>query len=155
MKIEEIKDNNEWQKFFEENGSVSFLQAWEWGEFERNTGYEILRLGIYNKSYLTAIAQVIKIKAKRGNFLFVPHGPIVAKHLTLTAYHSKSIISQLLNYLITLAKSEGFSFIRIAPVLEENPENSKTFSDLGFRKAPIYMHAERMWVLDLEKYEDE
>ena len=155
MKIDEIKSYKVWQDFFNENGSSSFLQAWEWGEFEKNTGYEVLRLGIYDKSNLAAIAQVIKIRAKRGNFLLIPHGPIFTKHLTYNIQHFKSIISNLLNFLISLAKKEEYTFIRIAPVMEDSQENKKLYFDLGFKKAPIYMHAERLWVLDLDKSEEE
>ena len=43
----------------------------------------------------------------------------------------------------------NFTFIRIAPIFENTPENQKIFSDLGFKKAPIYMHAERLWILNL------
>jgi len=155
MIIEELKNKSTWDEFFNENGSPSFLQTWEWGEFEKKTGYEIIRLGIFEKKSLKTIALVIKIKAKRGNFLFIPHGPIFQSTINNKQIAIKPIITQLLNYLISLAKYENYSFIRIAPSLENTPENQQLFSELGFRKAPIYMHAERLWVLDLNKSEDE
>src|SRR3989344_6889927 len=128
MNIKEIANQKIWEDFFNSNGSPSFLQSWEWGEFENRTGYEILRLGIYlsstvNQSQnLIAIALVIKIKAKRGNFLFIPHGPVF--NLTLNTKHltTKSIIQKLLNYLIDLSKKENFTFIRIASTLLHTPE---------------------------------
>ncbi|MBI4008669.1 peptidoglycan bridge formation glycyltransferase FemA/FemB family protein, partial [Candidatus Roizmanbacteria bacterium] len=68
---------------------------------------------------------------------------------------NKSIITKLLNYLTTLAMELNCSFIRIAPILENTSKNQKIFSDLGFKKAPIYMHAERVWILPLNKSEDQ
>lgn len=165
MKVVEITDRLLWQDFFDKNGSPSFLQAWEWGEFEQKTGYEISHLAVLENKTLKVIALVIKIKARRGNFLFIPHGPIFQipnsnqQETKKTQYSKlklqKKIISQLLNYLVMLAKKEKFSFIRIAPTLFDSPENQQIFNDLGFRKAPIYMHAERLWVLNLNKSDEE
>ena len=159
--ISEITQKSIWDEFFNENGSPSFLHSWEWGEFENETSYKILRLGIYSSSgveksgenssrqarTLIAIILVIKIRARRGNFLFIPHGPIM--EVKSQKLKVKSIIKELLKYLEEIAKKEDFSFIRIAPTLLDTSENQKIFSDLGFKKAPIYMHAERLWVLPL------
>lgn len=151
MKIEIITDQTVWQNFFEVNGSPSFLQSWEWGEVQEKLGNEILRLGIYNDKQLSVIALVIKIKSKRGRFLFIPHGPIFKFHPASGGTNLKFLIS----YLIKLAKQENFSFVRIAPIIENNQSNRKIFEDLSFKTAPIYMHAERTWVLDLNKTEQE
>lgn len=151
MKIEIITDQTVWQNFFEVNGSPSFLQSWEWGEVQEKLGNEILRLGIYNDKQLSTIALVIKIKSKRGRFLFIPHGPIFKFHPASGGTNLKFLIS----YLIKLAKQENFSFVRIAPIIENNQSNRKIFEDLSFKTAPIYMHAERTWVLDLNKTEQE
>ncbi|OGK15086.1 hypothetical protein A2774_01390 [Candidatus Roizmanbacteria bacterium RIFCSPHIGHO2_01_FULL_39_12c] len=157
MQIKTIDQPEVWNKFFNDNESPSFLQSWEWGEFEKRSGYEVLRLGIYdqkanaethsNASLPTAIALVIKIKAKRGNFLFIPHGPVFKLRIEYSEF--RIIIKEILKQLIEIAKKEDFSFIRVAPTLLDIPENLKIFSGLGFRKAPIYMHAERLWVLPL------
>lgn len=147
-----IADQQTWTEFFNQNNSSSFLQSWEWGEVQKTIGYPVLRLAISRKNHLIAIAQVIKIRAKRGNFLFIPHGPIVKasqnKNLSLR------VLKLLLNRLIDLAKEQGFSFIRIAPIIEEREEEGKFFHHLGFRTAPIYLHGERIWRLSLNQTED-
>jgi len=155
MDIRIIDNKQIWTDFFNGSGSPSFLHSWEWGEMEAKQGYKIERIGIYDRDKLEAIALIIKIRSKRGSFLFVPHGPIFMKHETCNIKHLKSLISQFLSFLISLAKKEGFSFIRMAPTLEDRPESQKLFSDLGFKKAPIYMHSETMWILPLNKTEDE
>src|SRR3990167_3685198 len=149
MKIEEIKDNKIWQDFFDKNGSPSFLQSWQWGEFQKDLRYRVKRLGIYKDNDPKAIAQVIQINSKIGNFLFIPHGPVFQSADNNQHSAIKSVITHLLKYLIALAKKEDFSFIRMAPTLELTPEKQKIFSTLGFKTAPIYMHAERLWVLPL------
>jgi len=151
MIIHEIASQIEWNRFLNKSNYVSFLQSWEWGELQNNIGYKSSRIGIFDKDELIAIAQIIKIRSKRGNFLFVPHGPVFKSQFT--NYTKQTIL--LLNYLTTLAKKENFTFIRIAPILIDKPENRKIFISLGFKTAPIYMHAERTWVLDLNKSEDE
>jgi len=151
-RIQTIDDQNQWNRFFEEEGSPSFLQSWDWGEFQQRQEYGILRLGVYQNQILTAVALVIKIRCRRGNFLFIPHGPVLRikkKELKL-----KNILLALIDYLADVAKREGFSFVRMAPTLENSHENQRIFIDLGFKKAPVYMHAERMWVLPLDKQED-
>lgn len=138
--------------FLNDVGSPSFLQAWEWGELNRiHSRYEILRLGLYNKqNKLESIAQILKIKAKRGSFLFIPHGPLYQDKGRVEEYQK-----EYLEYLKPLAQKEGYAFIRMSPVEEYSDTLNDVFDTLGWKTAPIYMHAERIWVLDLEKSEEE
>ncbi len=145
MNIQEIKDKNVWERFFEQSKEKTFLQSWNWGEFQKAMGSKIWRLGIYDNNNLISTSLMIKIKAKRGNFLFVPHGPAM-KHQALET---------LLNELKKIAKEERADFIRIAPISERNDKNIKLFRNLGFRNAPIHMHPELSWELDISFSEDE
>lgn len=155
MIIQEIKNQHLWQDFFNKNGSPSFLQSWPWGEFQKKQGYQILRLGLYQQEKLQAIALVLKMASKRGRFLFIPHGPIFSLTVKNNLKLVKLSVKYLLDYLIALSKKENFSFIRLAPVLENTHDYQQIFQDLSFKTAPIYMHAERVWVLAINKTEDE
>jgi lipid II:glycine glycyltransferase (peptidoglycan interpeptide bridge formation enzyme) len=95
---------------------------------------------------------VIKILAKRGNFLFVPHGPIIKFQIPNFKFQ---ILKFLLEELKKLAKKEKCDFIRIAPIFERNEENEKIFKELGFREAPIHIHPEITWELDISIPEEE
>lgn len=148
--ITEIKDKNHWDKFFNQAGSPSFLQSWEWGEFQKSLGNEIIRLGIYDQNQLKATAQIIKNRVKRGNFLFLPQGPIILKK---EKNNLKSLLKHLFDYLIKIGKNENFSFIRVAPILENQAYYQQLFKNLGFKIAPIYMHAETVWQLPLNSDE--
>lgn len=165
--IREITDRAVWTTFLNEAGSPSFLQAWEWGELNRkHSGYDVIRLGSYDVSgNLQATAQILKIRAKRGSFFFIPHGPTFRKTLedssstrqddTAETGSWNIILRELLDYLIPLARAEGYAFIRLSPVQEYSREVLQRYKETGFRVSPIYMHAERVWTLPLDKSEDE
>jgi lipid II:glycine glycyltransferase (peptidoglycan interpeptide bridge formation enzyme) len=149
--IKEITSQSAWTQLLNQFGSPTFLQSWEWGEVQKKLGYEVLRLKISD----CAVAQVIKIKAKRGSMLFVPHGPIFDKRLTSNIKQLAVAHESLLVFLKEVAQKESYAFIRIAPILVDNPSNRYIFKALGFHTSPIYMHAERVWVLDITKSEEE
>ena len=142
MEIREILDKETWEGFISNFNEKTFLQSWSWGEFQLKQGNKIWRLGIYNND-LTGLALVVKISARRGTFLFIPHGPIVKGD-------RKEALSALLSYLSNL--NERASFIRISPFWERKEET--IFKSLGFRPAPIHMHAEVTWELDLSPSEE-
>lgn len=154
MEIRQITSQTAWTQFFDLAGSPSFLQSWDWGEFQNLLGQEILYLGLYNNNNLQAIALVEKVRARRGNFLFIPHGPIFETQ-KLENSKTRKYINGFKKYLVAIAKNEKYSFIRIGSVLENTPANERLFSNLGFKKSPIYIHSENSWVLPLDKSEEE
>jgi lipid II:glycine glycyltransferase (peptidoglycan interpeptide bridge formation enzyme) len=116
-------------------------------------GDRVWRLGVYDDDKLVAVCLVIKVHAKRGNFLFIPHGPIFVFGENRTAMSDE--LSAISSVLKNLARQEKVSFIRISPLLRDTEENKKIFKNLGFRPAPIHMHAETTWTLDLAPSEEE
>ena len=77
LTIYEIKEKQVWEDFVTSQAEHSFLHSWAWGEFNKSMGDKIWRLGVYDENQLIAVALLIKVHAKRGNFLFVPHGPVL------------------------------------------------------------------------------
>ncbi len=154
MQIKQITDKSQWENFVALNKESTFLQSWNWGEFNKNTGEKIWRLGIFDGEELKVVALVIKVNAKRGSFLFVPHGPAIK--VSNIQYPISNIMQILFRYLKTLGKEEKIDFIRISPLLENTPENLEIFRSYGFRNAPIHMmHPETTWLLDTTKTEYE
>ncbi len=143
MEIKEITDKNQWEEFLLSCPQKTFLQSWNWGEFQVSLGKKIWRLGMYEQGKLISVALVIKMTARRGSFLLVPHGPVT--HLT----DKKEIIAVLLGKLKELAHREKADFIRVSPIWERLPENEKLFKDLGFRLRPLHTHPESSWKLDI------
>jgi lipid II:glycine glycyltransferase (peptidoglycan interpeptide bridge formation enzyme) len=152
MKTKEIGQKKNWDEFLDLVGSPTFLQSWEWGEFQKDLGYPTIRIGILDDGRLIAIGQIIKIKAKRGNFLFIPQGPLFKPKTPNNKI--KIIIKTFINYLEKIAKKEACSFIRISPILINTSQNQSIFKQLGFKNAPIYMHAETIWQLPLTSAEE-
>jgi len=147
MELKEIINKEEWDSFLLGCAEKTFLQSWNWGDFNSLMGDKIWRFGVYNQEKLIGAALVLKISARRGTFLFIPHGPVVLEGVT--AEDKKEILELLLVQLSQVAKEEKASFIRISPIFSESENNNDIFTDLGFRQAPIHMHPEVTWELDI------
>jgi len=152
---QEIKDKKIWEKFFYGIQEKTFLQSWNWGEFWQRSGHQILRLGVYgnedNEGSPTSFILAVKIAARRGTFLLVQHLPAEVP-LSGTKAGGPILIEELKK----IAKNEGCSFIRIAPLLERTEENKKLFKDLGFIESPMHANAyEATWKLDITPSEEE
>lgn len=150
MEIKEITNKENWESFLLNCGEKTFLHSWNWGEFQKLDGNRVWRIGIISNEQLVAVASVVKISAKRGTFLFIPQGPVVS-----LAADKKNILEALVHKFIEIARNEKAGFIRVAPIWPMNPENIGLFKYFNFREAPIHMHAEVTWELDIRPTEDE
>jgi lipid II:glycine glycyltransferase (peptidoglycan interpeptide bridge formation enzyme) len=127
MEVKEILNKDVWENFFKDRKEKTFLQSWNWGEVCKENGNKIWRLGLYDKEKLVLVVLAIKIAAKRGKFLLVPH--------------CVGMEEILLNKLKEIAKMQGCSFIRVAPLIKNSQENIRTFKSLGFIKSPMHASA--------------
>lgn len=126
----------------------SFLQSWGWGEINRKSGEKVFRLGFFKGQKLVGICLLIRQEAKRGPHLLVPGGPFID-------WGDKALVGFFVDTLKKLATGEKVWFVRVRPELLSNPVNMKLFAELGFRPAPMHLHAENTWVLDVTKPEEE
>lgn len=202
MEIKIIENKKEWDEFVQKQPFYTFINSWDWGEFNELMGSKIFRLGFYEGERLEGLALVIKIEARRGAHLFCPYGPMFEEQRGLTplegvrprfeAYFNK--LKEILPELIKLAKKEDACFLRIHPTVccdggrdgamlrlyngqgvagelspcrdgalprlvnLRNPKDAQREQVVqagcpvfGFRPAPIHVHAEDTWLLDLVK----
>jgi peptidoglycan pentaglycine glycine transferase (the first glycine) len=150
MTIRETGDRRIWDSFLSECGrEKTFCQSWNWGEFNRKMGDKVWRFGIFDGEELIAVAQTLRIRARRGSFLLVPHGPV------FNGDANEEAMKTFLDHLKVLGKKEKVVFIRFSPILERNEKNINLFEHLGCRTAPIHMHPELTWELDLTPSEDD
>jgi len=138
----EVTDKKEWEVFLSGCKEKTFLQSWNWGDFQEKMGNKAWRFGLYGKAgKLIAVFLTIKIKAKRGKFLLLQHCFCPTK--------------EVLKELKSLAVKEGCSFIRMAPLIERKEENIKLFQSFGFKESPMHASAyEATLKLDISASEE-
>jgi len=143
-KIKKIENLNEWEEFVKKQDFSLFVQSSNWGELYKTLGEKSWIIGIYKREKLVGGSLVVSTHAKRGNFLFLPYGPILD-------YTDKHAFSILITYLKKFAKENKYNFIRVSPYIDNNKKNKEIFKENGFRPSPIHIIAENTWLLKLDK----
>jgi len=124
------------------------LQAWEWGEFRKKTGIEVVRLGRYDKNNLIETAQITihPIPFTKYTIGYFPKGSIPSKELMDEIYE--------------MGKRYKCIFIKLEP--NATKENSKFDPPAGGRNSKLKIHlsphplfTKYTFQLDLVKTEDE
>lgn len=150
LKIQKIEDKKTWEDFLflSKIDFYPLFQSWNWGEVQKKLGKEILRIGLSDpKAGLIGVSLIIDIKAKRGHYLHLRHGPVLLRF-------TNSYFDKILNYVKEIAKKRGASFIRISPLIKK--DYSLLLKQKGFLSAPIHnMDAETCLILDIAKPEEE
>jgi len=146
--IKVVEEKKQWNEFIDAQMPHTFLQCWEWKLSQELMKNKTFSLGIYEEKKLIGVAFVYIIRAKRGSFLFCPHGPIIQGHW-------EENFKILFTYLKKLAKEEKLDFIRISPLEKKTSEMILFFKKCGFKDAPIHMHPELAWMLDISLSEEE
>ncbi len=153
--VQPIESADLWNAFMVEHTDDTFHQAWEWGETYEVLGSNVWHLGLYQHQELVGVALTIKIAARRGSFLLVPHGPLLTANLLENETALTQAMDAFLKELRRVATQERCVFIRVAPTFNRTEENAGVFRKLGFRKAPIFVQSELSWRLKLDKTEEE
>jgi len=148
LQTKEIDSKDVWENFVASHDEANFLQSWNWGLFNEKLDRQISRLGFYNGSKLVGVMLAIVEDAKRGRYLIVPGGPLID-------WHDKELVSYATNEMKALAYKLNCIFVRVRPQLLNDNFSKKLFKDLGFRSAPMHLHAELTSQLNLELLEEE
>lgn len=148
MEIREIITREIWDGFVTSLPDFTFLQSYSSGEFNEKMGNKIWRMGLFDDEELLGVCLAFKIAARRGSFIFVPHGPLIKNF-------SKETLTFFINKLKEIAIQEHAGFLRISPWFLKTKENEEMFAGFGLRGAPTFMHTEDTWLLDITKTEEE
>lgn len=147
--VSPVTDRRIWDTFLKHYCPGAIFQSWPWGEVAENTGHHVERFGMYENSDLVGIMQIQTVSAKRGTFLHIRHGPVLASF-------DKKIWNETIDVLRKKAKDSRALFVRISPHVPESDELLKLFARMGLTPAAIHaMDAEYCWVLDISRSEDE
>ncbi len=146
--VKPITSKNTWEKFLVSRPEANFLQSWNWGEFHHRLDKTVIRLGFFQGQTLKGVMLAIVEKAKRATYLTVPGGPLIN-------WEDQDMVAAFVQNLKPLAVSRNCSFVRVRPQILDTPENRRRFHSLGFRPAPMHLHAELTHQLDLALTEDQ
>ncbi len=119
------------------------IQSWEWGEFRKKTGVEVVRLGEYEgktlkRAYQFTIHSVPLIKQKVG---YLPKGPMPSRLMV--------------DGLSLIGKQKGIAYIKLEPDVEEDKSLESRVKSLGLVRAKKSLFTKYNFVLDISKSEEE
>jgi len=143
MEVRQITNKSEWEKFALSQDYSLFVQSTHYGEFYETMGEWSWIFGVYDKERLVGGSLVVSTHARRGDFLYLPYGPL--------GEGAKILFSHLKQF----AKKSKFDFIRCSPFWSLGDGGEGVLKQSGFRPAPMHILAENTWILDLNKSEDE
>lgn len=146
MEVSFIKDDKKelWNDFLIRNKG-SFLQSFEWGEFQKKLQKKVWRIEIKEDNEILFQTQVIEEKNRFKSYFYIPYGPIFKE--ALSSEEKKRIFSLFLDKIQNLAKEEKVIFFRIEPI---SPLPEFNFQDPGTRIQP-----KRTLILNIDPSEEE
>lgn len=149
IQIHKATNKGKWEKFVDTYASDALFQRWDWGEVNDKQHTECLRFEYIESGVLLAQAQLVVIRAKRGNFLHVRHGPI------LSAWNKKTFMF-VIKHLQKIAREKRCVAVRISPRIQRTDAIVKLYIQAGGVASAIHaMDAEHAWVLDITKSPEE
>ena len=148
MDIRDVTDKTEWDTFVTAHPEANFLHSWQWEEFHRSRGRDVLRRGVYIGGTLAGVYAGVIETARRGRHLAIAGGPIID-------WDNHEVVTLLRDDMKRQGTAYKCAFVRVRPQLERSEESLALFERLGFRPAPYYLSVEHAGILDLEKSEEE
>lgn len=129
MFLRELTEKRELNIFVTENKFGSFLQSWEWGEFQKSLGRRIWRVGVYNSiaddpatreaNELLAAATIIEKRLGLGkSYLYAPYGPVYRTDLNSVQKEdcTRYILTKV-RQITAATKNQEEIFFRLEPCL--------------------------------------
>ena len=136
-----------WNNFLVDNNG-SFLQSFEWGEFQEKFSKKVLRAEIIERDRILLQAQIIKKKLPLKSYFYLPYGPVFNQKSSLE--EKKQASGLFLDKVQYLSQKEDAIFLRIEPVVGLFETSKFNFRDSSKRVQP-----QKTLFLDLEKSEQE
>lgn len=149
MKIIDAENRQKWDSFVTGHPEANFLQSWDFYEFHRSRGNEIVRrIAVEDSGEIVAAYAGVVEAAKRGRHLAVAGGPILN-------WGKLDLVETIFRDMATQGQAHKCAFVRVRPQLERNQESLELMRRLGAKPAPMYLSVEFAGILDLKKDEEE
>lgn len=147
--MQDIDDRSKWDDFIKSHEESNFLQSWDFYEFHKARGKQIVRRVLADKSgkIIAAYAGVVET-AKRGTYMAIAGGPIMD-------FEDKEAVEVVFRDIREQGSKFGCAFVRVRPQLEMSSESLRLMQEQGLKKAPMYLSVEYAGILDLKKTEEE
>jgi lipid II:glycine glycyltransferase (peptidoglycan interpeptide bridge formation enzyme) len=147
MEISSCNNKLEWDRFIKEN-SNSFLQSFDWGDFQEKVGKKCIRLQLKKENEILVQVQIIKEKAFFSNYFYIPYGPVFAKDTSTDL--RKIAMEAIFAEISKIHAKENCIFLRIEPLSKiDNLVADKVFAP--YRR----FQPQKTLALGLEQTEEE
>lgn len=146
--MNDIEDLGAWDAFITSHKEANFLQSWDFYEFHKSRGKEIVRRAILKDGKIIAAYAGVVETAKRGRYLAIAGGPILD-------WQNKALVKTIFDDIKEEGTKHHCVFVRVRPQLELSDNSLKLMQSLGLKKAPMYLSVEYAGILDLTKSEEE
>lgn len=119
------------------------LQSYEWGEFRKREGIQVVRIGFYEDSHLVDGFTLTfhRIPKTKWNIGYLPKGPIPNENY--------------IKILREIGKKNNCIFIQIEPNARQSEEHEKDLYRLGLQRAAHPLFTKYTFVLDLTQSEED
>jgi len=145
LKFAKSKDKFKWNNFVKKSSLGSFLQSWQWGDFQESIGNKTYRFKITEKGKIIATILLISQKLPKNlSWLYSPRGPVLG-----VQNWELRIGQDLISKISQIARKERAVFLRFEP--KQTPE-LKLKIPFQFRKA-VPVQPVNTLILNLEKSE--
>ena len=114
MDVIACDNKNKWDEFVMRNSDI-FLQSFEWGQLQENSGRKVFRLIAEDNNETLAQAQITKESFLFKNYFYIAYGPIFK--ISLSEQQKKNVLEVLFKKIEKLSFEENCVFLRIEPVL--------------------------------------
>jgi len=101
-------------------------------------------MGIYSSTKLVGAFLMVGQRAKRGRHILIPGGPLIN-------WENAELVNEVVLTIKSIAKQYRALFVRMRPELIDTAENRRMVRKLGFVPAPMHLHAENTWVLNVNR----
>ena len=138
------KDKETWNSFVEKN-SFEFRQLYEWGEYKKELGWELLRLVCEKDNKIETSAQILVKKSFMVGNVFIPGG--ICGNIKNLDDSFKKKIQEILKV--------SFLYIRIDFAKKENDIEKECLIKNGFKRPLYVLNSLEYCELDLRKDNDQ
>jgi peptidoglycan pentaglycine glycine transferase (the first glycine) len=148
----------EWEELLLTADEYTFLQAWQFGELQKEMGNEYLRLVVNVEGKPVMLSQMIIVDAKRGKVMQLRHAPVfLPGFYDLGEGQRIEVANEFLAEIEDRARAMGCDFIRLQSLvrLDSGNELLKLIENSRYKRAQIHnIDAEKTLILDISR-EDE